>query len=219
MNASLPTRLTRPALCAALLAVAGGCVTSRIDTSFRDTVSLSDTSSVVLLARRQNVEHETESGFIDCVKRAITSGSDPVPLGSARDFMDQLFPWFEPRVAPLTDENLPELLAKPGVADKVLNTGVRYVVWLDGSTELVDGGGQLSCDINVGCFGFNWWEKGANYEAAIWDLHDAKSMGLISADVSGRSYMPAVVIPIPLIARTQATACKGIATSLREYLQ
>lgn len=211
--------LTRYALGGLLVTLLSGCVTSRIDTSFRKGVDLSSTSSVVLLARRQNVEHETESGFIDCVKRSITSGKDPVPLGSAKKFMDSLFPWFEPRIAPLNDENLPELLAKPGVADKVLSSGVRYVIWLDGSTELIDGGGQLSCDLSVGCFGFNWWEKGANYEAAIWDLHDAKSVGLISADVNGRSYMPAVVIPIPLIARTQATACKGIATSLRDYLQ
>ncbi|MFK8016669.1 MAG: hypothetical protein AB8G17_14645 [Gammaproteobacteria bacterium] len=194
------------------------CVTSRIDTSFNSNVELTDSASVVLLARRQNVEHETESGFMDCVKKAITSGSEALPLGSDTEFMDQLFPWFEPRIAPLSDENLPELLAKPGVAERVLESGIRYVIWVDGSTELIDGGGQLSCDINIGCFGFNWWEKGANYEAAIWDLHDAKSMGLVSTDVSGRSYMPAVVVPIPLIARTQAAACKGMADSLRGYL-
>ena len=203
-------------LCMALATQA--CVTSRIDTSFSSKVKLDESSGVVLLARRQNVEHETESGFMDCVKKSITTGSDALPLGSDTQFMNQLFPWFEPRVAPLSDENLPDLLAKPGVAERVLESGVRYIVWIDGSTELIDGGGQLSCDINIGCFGFNWWEKGADYEAAIWDLRDAKSMGLITTDVSGRSYMPAVVVPIPLIARTQAAACRGMANSLRDYL-
>lgn len=196
-----------------------GCVTSRIDTSFNDTLKLTDTSSVVLLARRQNAERETESGFLDCVKKEITQGAGGVPIGSDQDFMDKLFPWFEPRVAPLSGETLPELLAKPGVADRVVESGIRYVIWVDGSTELADGGGQLSCDINIGCFGFSWWEKGADYEAAIWDLYDAKSMGLITTDVSGRSYMPAVVVPIPLIARTQAAACSGLADSLKEYLR
>lgn len=204
---------------AAVLLGTGGCVTSRIDTSFDERLKLSDSASVVLLARRQNAESETEAGFIDCVKKEITKGSEGVPIGSDRAFMDQLFPWFEPRVAPLSEDNLPELLAKPGVADRIVESGVRYVIWVDGQTELVDGGGQLSCDINIGCFGFNWWEKGADYEAAIWDLHDAKSMGLITTDVSGRSYMPAVVVPIPLIARTQAAACEGLASSLKQYLQ
>ncbi|MFK7886925.1 MAG: hypothetical protein AB8G16_08665 [Gammaproteobacteria bacterium] len=212
--------LSLPATLAALSSLAlSGCVTSRIDTSFNEKMTLTDDASLVLLARRQNVQHETESGFLDCVKEQITAGSKGVPIGSDRDFVDSLFPWFEPRIAPLSDENLPELLAKPGVAEKIVESGVRYVVWVDGSTEMVDGGGQLTCDINIGCFGFNWWEKGANYEAAIWDLQDAKSMGLISTDVSGRSYMPAVVVPIPLIARTQAAACKGMANSLKEYLQ
>ena len=203
--------------CAAALCV--GCVTSRVDTAFTDEVHVTDSDAVVIIARRQNVEYETERKFLSCVKDEIESGSDAIALSSEQEFVDQLFPWFEPRVAPLSDDNLPELLAKPGVADKVVTSGVRYVVWLDGSTELVDGGGQLSCDINIGCFGFNWWEKGANYEASIWDLRKAESMGLITADVSGRSYMPAVVVPIPLIARTQAAACKGLAGSLKEFLR
>lgn len=195
-----------------------GCVTSRIDTSFNERLALSDTASVVLLARQQNAETQTEAGFIDCVKKEITKGSEGIPIGSDQAFMDKLFPWFEPRVAPLSEDNLPELLAKPGVAERILESGVRYVIWVDGQTEMIDGGGQLSCDINIGCFGFNWWEKGADYEAAIWDLRDAKSMGLVTTDVSGRSYMPAVVVPIPLIARTQAAACQGLAASLRDYL-
>ncbi len=206
-------------LIAAVGAALGGCVTSRIDTSFDERLDLSDESSVVLLTRRQNAESETEADFIDCVKKQIAKGSEGLPIGSDEAFMDQLFPWFEPRVAPLSDDNLPEFLAKPGVADRIVESGVRYVIWVDGQTELVDGGGQLSCDINIGCFGFNWWEKGADYEATIWDLRDAKSMGLITTDVSGRSYMPAVVVPIPLIARTQAAACEGMADSLRRYLQ
>jgi hypothetical protein len=196
-----------------------GCVTSRIDTAFTNEARVTDTDAVVIIARRQNVEYETERKFLSCVKDEIERGADAIEISSEQEFVDQLFPWFEPRVAPLSDTNLPELLAKPGVADKVVTSGVRYVVWLDGSTELVDGGGQLTCDINIGCFGFNWWEKGANYEASIWDLHKAESMGLIKADVSGRSYMPAVVVPIPLIARTQAAACKGLAGSLKDFLR
>ena len=45
-------------------------------------VELSDDSSVVILARRQNVERETESGFVDCVKKSMLKGSAPVPLAS-----------------------------------------------------------------------------------------------------------------------------------------
>ncbi len=56
-----------------------------------------------------------------------------------------MFPWFEPSTAPGKAEAMSALLARPGVADQVSKTGVRYVVWLDGSTRKTDGGGSLAC--------------------------------------------------------------------------
>jgi hypothetical protein len=41
---------------------------------------------------------------------------------------------------------------------------------------------------------------------------------MVSADVSGTSYMPAFVVPIPLIARTQSAACSGLARQLSLFL-
>ena len=98
---------------------------------------------------------------------------------------------------------------------------MRYIVWLDGDTEKVAGGGSLSCAAGPGgggCFGFAWWQKNADYNASIWDLEGLESAGTVSADVSGTSFLPALVIPIPLIARTQATACKGLANQLRIFI-
>ena len=42
--------------------------------------------------------------------------------------------------------------------------------------------------------------------------------GTINADYSGTSFLPALVVPIPLIARTQAAACKGLADQLRAFI-
>ena len=42
--------------------------------------------------------------------------------------------------------------------------------------------------------------------------------GTVTADVSGTSFLPAIVIPIPLIARTQAKACKGLADQLKLFI-
>ncbi len=142
-------------------------------------------------------------------------------LQTEQEFKDGLFPWFEPRLAPATPEELPALLERPGVADQIADSGVRYLVWVDGGTRIVDGGGNLSCGAGpsgAGCFGFTWWEKDSSYEASIWDLHRAESAGTISAEATGTSYMPAIIVPIPLIARTQAAACKGLAEQLRQFL-
>ena len=52
----------------------------------------------------------------------------------------------------------------------------------------------------------------------LWDLEGLESAGTVSADVSGTSFLPALVIPIPLIARTQTKACKGLADQLKLFI-
>ena len=109
-------------------------------------------------------------------------------------------------------------MERPGVAARIRDQGVRYIIWLDGDTEKVAGGGSLSCAAGPGgggCFGFAWWQKDADYEASVWDLDGYATAGTVSADVSGTSFLPALVVPIPLIARTQSAACKGLAQQLR----
>jgi hypothetical protein len=112
-------------------------------------------------------------------------------------------------------------MARPGVAETIREKGVRYIIWLDGDTDKVAGGGSMSCAAGPGgggCFGFAWWQKDANYDATIWDLTGLEDAGTIRADVSGTSFLPAIIIPIPLIARTQAKACKGLADELKLFI-
>ena len=63
-----------------------------------------------------------------------------------------------------------------------------------------------------------WWEKDSDYEASVWDMKQLASAGMVSTDVNGMSFMPAVVVPVPLIAPTQTTACKRLSDQLRMFL-
>ena len=63
-----------------------------------------------------------------------------------------------------------------------------------------------------------WWEKDSDYEASVWDMKQVASAGMVATDVNGMSFMPAVVVPVPLIAPTQNTACKRLAKQLRMFL-
>jgi hypothetical protein len=112
-------------------------------------------------------------------------------------------------------------MERPGVAARIAEQNVRYIVWLDGDTDRVAGGGSLSCAVGPGgggCFGFAWWQNDADYSAAVWDLKGLQSAGSVTADVSGTSFLPALVVPIPLIARARAAACKGLADQLRTFI-
>lgn len=198
-----------------------GCVTSRVEDARENVTGLNDGQSVVIMAKSYHQGNETEGEYLACIEKALAAGSKGINVIPHQTFIDNLFPWFEPRTAPADTKGLPALMDRPGVKDAVKDMGVRYVVWLDGDTERVAEGGSLSCAAGPGgggCFGFAWWQNDADYEAAVWDLDDYESAGTVSADFSGTSFLPALVIPIPLIARTQTRACKGLAQQLRTFI-
>lgn len=209
-----------PGLLFALLGTSG-CVTSRVEETKNAATGIAEGESVVILATSYHQGNKTESGFLDCVNDELDDGRDALNVYPGEKFRDELFPWFEPRTMPQDIEALPELLARPGVAERILARGVRYLVWVKGSTERTSGGGGMSCaasTVGGGCFGLVWWENDGSYEATVWDLKKGEHSGAVSADVHGTSMVPAVILPLPLIARTQTAACNGLVRELRQFI-
>jgi len=217
-NNQTTRRLLMLALSGALMS---GCVTSRIENIRENTTGITEGEGIVIMAKSYHLGNETEAKFISCVGNSVGRGSKGLHVIPNTEFVDALYPWFEPRTAPAEAKGLPTLMSRPGVAQKIKDKGVRYVVWLDGETEKVAGGGSMSCAAGPGgggCFGFAWWQNDSNYEASVWDLDGLENAGTVSADVSGTSYLPAIVVPIPLLARTQNKACNALADQLRLFI-
>tara|TARA_B100000029_G_scaffold507071_1_gene590979 strand:+ start:1045 stop:1752 length:708 start_codon:yes stop_codon:yes gene_type:complete len=204
------------------LAFISGCgVTSRIEPYKQSQVVVGDGEGVVVLARKHHASHEAEQRIVDCISEGLSNGDEGLNVHNSGAFEDKLYPWFEPSMAPITPTDLSQLLEKENVREEVISTGVRFLIWLDGSTDRIASGGGISCAAGVsgaGCLGLGWWEDDSRYDATVWDINDASSAGTIHADVNGRSVMPALVIPIPLIARPQAAACRGLTQQLKEFL-
>jgi hypothetical protein len=220
MNDAIPGsgRVLTAGIAALLLS---GCITSRVEDAREGITGIEADESVVILAKSYHLGNETEDKYISCVEDALARGSKGLRIIPHRQFIDSLFPWFEPRTAPVETAGLPKLMKRPGVAQRLEEQNVRYIIWLDGDTDRVAGGGSLSCAAGPGgggCFGFAWWQNDADYNAAVWDLKGLESAGSVTADVSGTSFLPALVVPIPLIARARAAACKGLADQLRTFI-
>ena len=199
----------------------GACVTSHVENDRATVTGLGSGESVVIMAKSYHQGNQTESDYVNCIESSLRAGSQGINVVPRQQFVDRLFPWFEPRTVPADTKGLPSLMERPGVKQAIADMGVRYVVWLDGDTERVAEGGSLSCAAGPGgggCFGFAWWQNDADYEATVWDLRAAEAAGTVTADVSGTSFLPALVVPIPLIARTQTRACKGLANQLRSFI-
>lgn len=215
------SQLMKTTLALLLVLSTSACVTARMQDERQGVTGIADGESVVIMARSYHLGNETEAKYLSCVEDALARGSEGLRVIPHKQFIDSLFPWFEPRTAPAETKGLSKLMGRPGVAERIADQGVRYIIWLDGDTERVAGGGTLSCAAGPGgggCFGFAWWQNDADYNASVWDLQGLESAGKVTADVSGTSFLPALVVPIPLIARTQTAACKGLADQLRTFI-
>ncbi len=199
-----------------------GCVTSTVDEMvFNEPIEGIGESTVVILGRRHASDYETEPDFIRCVGKHITSRDKSIEVIGELDFLNALYPWFEPRTAPLRPQDIDRLLTQEPVARKMADLRTEYMIWIDGNTIRTDSAGSMTCGIGpggAGCFGFGTWGNASDYEATIWDFTDRTEVGRINTSTSGQSYMPAVVVPIPIIAPVQGTACDGIGDQLLEFL-
>lgn len=205
-----------------LFSVLASCTSTTVDEFRQGETGIESNESVVILGRRQASDYETRAEFVDCVGNRMTQGANPISVIPEQVFVDAMFPWFEPRTAPLRTQDLERLMAEQVVADKMDEFGVRYIVWLDGYTETTDRSGSISCTVGpggAGCFGFGSWEDDSNFDARVWDVGTFANVGTISADATGQSYVPALIIPIPLIARVEANACSRLADQLKGFVK
>ena len=202
------------------LLLVSGCMTAQLEESRSLATHIADGEAVVLLAKPHVEGTSAEDDFMDCVGDKIARRSG-IRVESNNDFQDSMFPWFEPSTAPQRPEGMAQLLARPAVRQRMEETGVRYIVWVDGLTRQTDSGGSISCAIGPGgggCIGFGWWEKESDYDAIVWDLQEYKSAGTVSTNVTGTSAIVGAIVPLPFIARVQGTACDRLAEQLGGFL-
>lgn len=213
------TRLVAAAIAVLPLA---GCMRAHIDESRELATAIDATESVVVLAKPQIDGAGAESDFLDCIGHRIAGRRNSIKVHPNEEFTDKLFPWFEPGTVPSRAQGLESVLSQPGVAERVASTGVRYIVWLEGGTRKTDGGGSLACGAApgaAGCIGFGWWEKESDYEATVWDLKQARSVGSVGTNITGTSAIVGAIVPLPFITQTRSTACFRLGDQLRTFLE
>ena len=228
--------LSRLLLLLPAFAALAGCMHVKIDESREVAAAVGVDESVVLLAKPELRGVGSESGFLDCLEKHLLGHSLPKSDGSSqfvstagqhfrlvphRAFIDSLYPWLEPSTAPADVEFARILLARPGVRERVAASRVRYVVAIEGGTNVVNKSGSLACAAGpggAGCVGMAFWKKNSDYQARIWDLQRGVSLGTVGADVSGNSMIVGAIIPLPFVAPVQHTACTRLAGELDHFL-
>ena len=176
-------RLKPPGFLILLLTTFASCTSTTVDEFRQGETGIESDESVVVLGRRQASDYETRSEFVECVGERMTRGDGAIRIVPERQFIDAMFPWFEPRTAPLRTRDLELLMAEDVIARKMDEFGIRYIVWLDGVTETSDRAGSLSCAIAPGggaCFGVLYIRKLPECVVVVdsygdWNLVDIRS--------------------------------------------
>lgn len=203
------------------LQLLSACTTINVDhIQLEDDIDLVSGDAVVVLGRHHSAEFETEPSLIRCLSDRLESGTDDLVVISEDEFVDQFYPWFEARTAPLHPNKLKIILDQPLVAKRVEDLNIRFFVWVEGSTERTSSAGAMSCTLSPGgggCFGFGTWEDTSDYETEVWNIDTLKEIARVSTDAVGTSYMPAFVVPLPLLARVESDACTGMGNQLVKF--
>jgi hypothetical protein len=198
-----------------------GCSATTTIDEYRPTgeaIELDANERVVVLGRRDAGHYETDREFIGCVGDKIRGAN--IQVLPEQEFIDAIYPWFEPRTAPKGLPRLKRLMQDASVKTQVDKRNVRYLVWLDGSTETLDSGGSISCAIGPGgggCFGFAQWDKVSVYEAIVWDLNELTEKGRLRVDSEGTSYLIGAVAPIPFLTPVKSDACSSMGNQLKNF--
>ena len=203
-----------------LIITAVGCSTTRIDEEVNTAFTISGDESIVLLSNSYHTGNQTELDFMDCLNNSILKKQDTFEIIPTRQFQNLFYPWFEPSTAPQSIEDLPKILGNELIKEKLSAMKIKYLIKITGETKTNASSGALSCAAGPGgggCFGFAWWDDTSAYNASVWDLSQETSVGNVSANVTGTSMIPAIIIPIPILARTQSNACDGLSDQIVNF--
>jgi len=177
--------------------------------------------SVVLLGRKTSLAESEDHGFVACVVDTLEAQNKTLGIIRENEFVDAMYPWFESSTAPVNVSMLGEIFENTAVRERFDQLAIKYLIWIQGRTETLDSVGGVACSIGLGgggCFGFKSWDDEADYVATIWDMHTQADAGRIGARTNGTSYVPAVIVPLPLLARVKHKACDAMAEQIADYL-
>ncbi|TDF35130.1 hypothetical protein EYS14_22400 [Alteromonadaceae bacterium M269] len=174
--------------------------------------------SIVILGRRHIGHNETELDYVSCIEEELGLRFRSLNIIPEQQFLDSMYPYFEKSTAPLTIHNLSQIMQKPVVTKKLEELNMSHLIWIAGNTRRTGVSGSISC-ATTGCLGYATWSDAADYEAHIWDIEKLSESDSIETNREGTSHLPAIVVPIPILARVQTGACREMAEDITRSLR
>ena len=128
--------------------------------------------------------------------------------------VDDMFPWLESKSTPTNSDAVTELLINnQHLFEQIKQQNITKIVIVNADLNSNSDSQGLTC-ANLGCFGLISWSKNYIVKLNIIDLKPmhqslpATTLGEVTVEATGSSYIPAVIVPLPLIAYVEKNACQ-----------
>lgn len=160
-------------------------------------------------------------GMYECLEKRLLSECAEDEIVHQEKIRELLFPLMEPSTQPENKEGFTKLLLREDVQTRLNNEDVAFLIAFSYNTlseshgSIVCGGGYAA----AGCFGFAWIDKDTSINAEVWGIGDAINRKSLETNTSGTTRIPAFIAPIPILARTEANACKEMGNQVVDYLR
>lgn len=156
----------------------------------------------------------------ECLTGKLASACPESIFVAPESIRDSLFPLMEPATQPVSEEAFTALLARNDVQSRLVKRIDYLVTFTGGTAEEVKGG--IACGGGFGaggCLGFAWINKDTRIRVVIWDLQEPTLPSHQDTRIEGTTWIPAIILPIPLPARTEAEACEDMSRQILEFIR
>jgi hypothetical protein len=167
-----------------------------------------------------SIDHRDKS-FAECLQRQLEEDLPNLEFIPGNKFREALFPWFEPSSAPKDIQELSNLLSNDLIRNRIEDLGVELLIRVQGVTnqsELEGLGIVAEGPGVVGAFGYSSAERKTHIQTTVWDLKKHVSLGDTDVHSQGKFRMISLVIPIPIPAFTESSACSETAKRISDCL-
>lgn len=198
------------------------CTAVHSQSEFRHLEHLSRKDSIVLLSNRESDQDFDDDDVDKCIRPAMLEANPDLHFVTARQFRENLYPYFSASTTPKNVEDYKCMLEKPEVQQRIDLLGVRYLIIMTKGGTLTDWHGGIFCGGGYGgggCIGLSWWGRKSELGLAVWDLRKKSHVGNVESKATGTGVMPAFGLPIPVyVPATKSAVCREIGNRLAKLL-
>lgn len=215
-----PFRILAASLLAPLFLSA--CTVVHSQAEFNRPAFLSSMDNVVLLSNLSSDQDFNDKDVDRCIRPSMLEAAPELHFLSAKQFRENLYPYFTPSTTPHDLEGYKRILDKPEVQQRIDSLGVRYLIILTKGGTNEDWHGGILCGAGYGvggCFGLSWWDRKSELGLAIWNLRNKSLAGNVQVKAAGTGIMPAFGLPIPFyMPATETAVCRELGIRLGKFL-